>query len=114
MVYDYDDADIPDVGADETFLVGGDSGGPSFVVENGALAIVGIYSFHAFDSVSGDPVLSGDSFVPSYIDELNAVMLREETLALVPEPCTWQLWILAGLVGALSVRGSRRCRPCAR
>jgi hypothetical protein len=38
MFFNYD---VPGLGADETYLIGGDSGGPSFVIVNGKLALLG-------------------------------------------------------------------------
>ena len=70
MIYDFDDNDVIDVGGDETFLEGGDSGGPSFTVWNGQLALLGIHWYHDKDSVWE----SGDTFVPAYIDDINANM----------------------------------------
>jgi hypothetical protein len=93
MQFDYD---IPGLGADETFLISGDSGGPSFVVQDGALALVGIHYYNSLDSQHPFPpqdgYYSGDSFVPFYIDQLNANMGTEHVTIVVPEPGA--LWLL--------------------
>ena len=93
MIYDFDDNDVIDVGGDETFLEGGDSGGPSFTVWNDRLALLGIHWFHDTDSLWE----SGETFVPAYIDDINAAMAGE-SLTVVPEPTTLALWVV-GLIG---------------
>jgi len=92
-------------GANEAYLEGGDSGGPSFAVANGSLALLGI---HFVDSGPVyDGATSGDSFVPFYVDQLDANMVGQQvTLAVVPEPVTMvSLFIgLAGLAGHIRKR----------
>jgi hypothetical protein len=56
-------------GADEAYLMTGDSGGPSFVVIDEKLALAGIHYYN----YGPNPVIgcaSGDSFVPAYLDQL--------------------------------------------
>lgn len=86
----------------ETFLQPGDSGGPSFVVDGGALKLAGIHSFIATDvSISDfgpsqefdyktseawtDPIstrnISFDNFVPSYASQIYALTVPEPTSA---------------------------------
>ena len=62
MFYSYD---ADGLGDDECYLYPGDSGGPSFVVFNGKLALVGIHWY-----INAFPPSSIDSFVPHYIDIL--------------------------------------------
>ena len=64
MEYNYEGP--PDgLGDDENLLKSGDSGGPSFVVFNDELALVGI---HWYNNLAITPKISGDSFVPYYIE----------------------------------------------
>jgi hypothetical protein len=84
--YDYDNNDIPSVGGDETMLQGGDSGGPSFTIVNSSLTLLGIHW-----ALTVAPNGSLDTFVPAYVDAINAVLAsRNQTLSLVsipaPEP----------------------------
>ena len=83
MLYDFDDNDVIDVGGDETFLQSGDSGGPSFASWNGELVLLGIHWFNG--KPSAGPWYSGDTFVPSYVGDINSKM-SGETLTVVPEP----------------------------
>lgn len=63
----------PDVengqGADEAYVMSGDSGGPSFVVIDGELALAGIH-YYNYGSTPIPGYASGDSFVPAYLDQL--------------------------------------------
>ena len=52
-------------GANEAYLEPGDSGGPSFEVVNGSLALVGIHFVNS--GAVYDGAESGDSFVPFYV-----------------------------------------------
>ena len=81
MEYDYNTT--TGLGADECYLMVYDSGGPSFVNVGGRLALVGIHYYN-----DGTPPAngksSGDSFVPYYIDQLNAHMAGEQLQTLAP------------------------------
>jgi hypothetical protein len=111
ITYDYDNPG--GVGADEARVAGGDSGGPSFVIANGAPALVGIHWFNYADDTVGEfgdsPTGSGDSFVSAYIDEINAELAlfgESLTITSTPEPSSL---LLAGLLfGPLA--GMRRRR----
>ncbi|AOS84921.1 hypothetical protein BIU88_12750 [Chlorobaculum limnaeum] len=98
--YDYDNNDAPSVGGDETYLITGDSGAPSFTVVNSSLSLLGIHWSHTH-STAVEGASSYDSFVPEYVDEINTV-LAEKTQSLqlsvpVPEPnVIWYLMIIAG------------------
>jgi hypothetical protein len=93
MEYDYNT--ISGFGADECYLIGGDSGGPSFVDYNGRLALVGIHYYNGGTPGPEDlGPISGDSFVPYYIPQLNANM-GGEVVSVVPEPGTLLLLIVA-------------------
>jgi hypothetical protein len=85
MIYNYD---VPGLGGDETFLISGDSGGPSFAIVDDALALVGIHYFNSLDSEHplppADGYYSGDSFVPYYVDQLNAHMGSEHVTLVMP------------------------------
>ncbi len=101
MIFDYDDDNVIDVGGDETKLVSGDSGGPSFTPWNGELTLMGIHWF--IDTDADGKELSGDTFVPAYINAINDAM-DGESLTVVPEPATMALWLLALLGLAVSWR----------
>jgi hypothetical protein len=76
MLYDYDFNDFPFVGGDETCLVAGDSGAPSFTVFNAKLYLIGIHW-----ASTKNPTGSQDTFVPMYFDEINKILsVRGQTL----------------------------------
>ena len=90
MEYDYNT--VSGLGADECYLIGGDSGGPSFVDVNGQLALVGIHYYNGGTPGPGDiGPISGDSFVPYYINQLNANMGGSRVSVVVPEPASLAL-----------------------
>ncbi|MFM7133180.1 MAG: dockerin type I domain-containing protein [Planctomycetota bacterium] len=72
-------------GASDCHLIGGDSGGPSFALVGGRLALVGVHFTTNDTNGVPDPEdswpfgygWSGDSFVPFYIDQLDANMGAE-------------------------------------
>jgi len=67
--------DYPDVGGpQDIYFEGGYSGSPSFVIENGALALVGV---HSDIQIRPGFMRNFDAFVPEYMDELDAVMESE-------------------------------------
>jgi hypothetical protein len=102
MEYDYNTA--TGLGADECYLIGGDSGGPSFVDVDGQLALVGIHYYNmGTPDVMDWGMISGDSFVPYYIDQLNANM-GADSVTTVPEPATMSLLALGGF----AILGRRR------
>ena len=103
MFFNYD---LPGVGADESYLMGGDSGGPSFAVVNGQLALLGEHfsnwgtcgqpgapgnvgpTINDGILVGGDPNTSNpansvgqwwsvDGFVPDYVSTINAQMAAD-------------------------------------
>ena len=96
MFFNYD---VPGVGPDETYLIGGDSGRPSFAVVDGKLALLGEH-FSTYGTSGllipvdgGDPKASDgswwsvDGFVPAYIDQLNSVLPADQQVTtVVPEP----------------------------
>ena len=75
-------------GPGDCHLIGGDSGGPSFVLVGGRLALVGVHFTTNDTNGVPDPEdswpfgygWSGDSFVPFYIDQLNANMGAERVV----------------------------------
>jgi len=87
FLFDYDNPG--GVGADESYLQRGDSGGPSFVIYEDTPALVGIH-WLMWQS-GGYPVTVGsaDTFVPHYVDQIAAAM-DGESLIRLPEPVlTW-------------------------
>lgn len=58
-------------GGDDCHGEGGDSGGPSFATTTSGLAIVGIHT--AILNAAGT-ITTIDSFIPHYVDEINAVL----------------------------------------
>jgi hypothetical protein len=100
FVFNYDN---PGLGADESYVVAGDSGGPSFHIYSGKPSLVGIHWFQ-----TSGPDGSGDSLVPYYIDNIQAWMNTQpggETLTLVPEPSSL---VLAGVAVACAGRVLRK------
>ena len=88
------------MGADECYLIGGDSGGPSFTVVGGAPALVGIHWFNEWTNPQTNLIASGDSFASYYIDQINAAMSGEVVLmALVG----WLGTIIGPVVGAFII-----------
>jgi hypothetical protein len=87
----------------ENFLIGGDSGGPGFVIgPNGQLEIVGINWWNGtVSTLNGDIPASGDTYVPQYIDEINQLMG-------VPEPSSLILSAVGGLGLVAFLRRRRR------
>jgi hypothetical protein len=110
MFYNYD---VPGVGPDETYLIGGDSGAASFAVVDGKLALLGEH-FSTYGTSGlipydgGSPKASDgswwsvDGFVPAYLDQLNAVLpANQQVSTVVPEPSAMTL-LASFLVAALS------------
>jgi hypothetical protein len=112
--FDYDNSDTPSVGNDETFIQVGDSGAPTFTVVEGKLAVLGVHwaitdSFPATNE--GESTV--DTFVPSYVSDLNAVLDdQSQAVSLVPEPGTALLLGMALLGWA--VRRPRAARTLER
>jgi hypothetical protein len=115
MFYNYD---VPGVGASESYLMGGDSGGPSFAVVNGKLALLGEhFSNWGTSGLPGAPGnvwptagdgswWSVDGFLPAYIDQLDANM-GGQSITTIPEPATLSL-LLLGAIGLVRTRRARR------
>jgi hypothetical protein len=111
MEYDFDT--VNGLGADECYLIGGDSGGPTFVDAGGLLALVGI---HYYNAGTPGPLdlgpISGDSFVPYYIDQLNTNMGGESVRVVVPEPGTLILLLVALLPATWTVLRRKTVELC--
>jgi hypothetical protein len=85
MRYYYDPyASKNTVGADEAYLASGDSGGPSFTVVGGALALLGTHSANTGGPPPVSPAYSEDSFLPSYINWLDGQMTGQQVAVVVP------------------------------
>lgn len=87
-------------------LIGGDSGGPSFVEYAGQLALVGIHYWSCGTSFGA---CQGDSFVPFYSDQIAAAMGTEQLtyVGAVPEPASWVM-MFTGLVVVGGISWQRR------
>jgi hypothetical protein len=112
FIYDFDNPG--GVGADEARVEGGDSGASSFVIANGAPALVGIHWFQ-YDArdFSGGKLGSGDSLVSSFVDEINAAIAatgsleRVQSITAIPEPSTLIL-VAAPFLFVLARRQTRK------
>ncbi len=83
----------PDYVLYESLVIGGDSGAPFFIEQNGALLLLGINSFQ-FQDTNMNPVASGISYIGNsavFIDQFIAV-------SSVPEPATIVLLAVVGLL----------------
>ncbi len=87
FLYDFDNPG--GTGDDESYLQGGDSGGPSFVIHNGDPALVGIHWFIWEDDDDPSLIGSGDTFVPAYVDHINTAMVGEQVTLLPTPEFTW-------------------------
>lgn len=98
--FDYDNDDTPSVGGDETFVQVGDSGAPSFTVHDGELTVLGIHWAITDDfPATNEGESSVDTFVPSYIASLNAVLAdKSQSVKVVPEPSA-AMFVLIGATG---------------
>ncbi len=88
------------VGGDETYLWFGDSGAPTFAIYDGELALLGVHWSITDTTAPFEGESSIDTFIPSYIDDLDAVMTTGYGGAIltVPEPS-----VLLLLVSAASI-----------
>ncbi len=60
---------------DDAYFEGGDSGSPSFIINNGQLAITGTHSALVSSSFGGTQTfVNYDTFTPEYFDRLNAAL----------------------------------------
>lgn len=86
------DYDVPGLGEDETYLISGDSGGPSFAVVNGTLALLGehfsTYGTSGLIPFDGGPPQAGDGswwsvhgFVPAYVSQLNSALPIDQQIS---------------------------------
>ncbi len=93
---------IPPLNHDEFAVESGDSGSPTFMIQNGQLSLLGAH-YALFSNNGSQPFISVDSFLPDYRDNIN-------TLISVPEPGTLALGGLgaAGAVGCWLRRRTRR------
>jgi hypothetical protein len=108
---DYNNLDTPSVGGDETFLQGGDSGGPTFNVVSGQLALIGIHWAISDEFPrTNEGELFVDSAVPAYIPDINGVLASQgQALMVIPEPSSELLLCCILALGVATTR--RRSRP---
>lgn len=104
MAYAYDfNASLPG----EFHVIAGDSGGGSFVNLGNQLALTGAH--YGLDTTDNT---SADSYLPFYIDQLNAAMLSNTpyslTLAPIPEPSSL---VFAAFASVVAIRRLRRRAP---
>ncbi|MEM6911229.1 MAG: hypothetical protein AAF555_06555 [Verrucomicrobiota bacterium] len=86
---------------DDARLESGDSGSPTFVIQEGQLALAGT---HTAILESGNLTTSYDSSVGSYLDQIQATLaLDGYSLTVIPEPST-SLLLLSGLLPLLRRR----------
>jgi hypothetical protein len=96
MFFNYD---VPGVGLDETYLMPGDSGGPSFAVVGGRLALLGEH-FSNYGTSGQVPYDAGgpkasdgsywsvDGFLPYYVGQINAILPLDQQIAVITvTPC---------------------------
>jgi hypothetical protein len=118
MFFNYD---VPGVGLSESYLMGGDSGGPSFSVYDGQLVLMGEhFSNWGTSGLPGAPGnvwptagdgswWSVDGFLPNYVGQIDASLPADQQIALVqpvPEPITMTTLALA--LGGLGAYLKRR------
>lgn len=71
-------------GNNDAYFENGDSGSPSFIIQDGRLAVVGTHSALATTSFSR---INYDTFTPAYVNQLNAALAPSgRQVTLVPEP----------------------------
>lgn len=85
-LFDFDDPG--GAGSDESYLQSGDSGGPSFILHNGAPALVGVHWFIWEDEANPSIYGSGDTFLPEYLAEIDAAM-DGQRVTVVSSALTW-------------------------
>jgi len=110
----------------EFYLIGGDSGGPSFMPYNGQLTLLGgHYGVSNPTTTPNDGDVSADSFLPYYIDQMQSAMALDTdashvsgyslNVIPVPEPGTFVLLSLTAVTlgGGRWLRGRRPARDAA-
>ncbi len=94
----------------EFYLIGGDSGGPLFTRDGNDFALLGTHYGHSGTDTPRPGVdFSASTFLPSYVDDLNAAMAPtgfQVTLAPVPEPTA--VLAVGGLVIGVGMVRRRR------
>lgn len=106
ITFDDDRLTPESLGADEAFLISGDSGAPLFITTGDDLVLTGINWF-TNPASGGDLRYSGSTFVPNYISEINLILAADGeslTLVSVPEPSS----VLCLTLGALTLLRRRR------
>lgn len=110
-IFDFDPLGPNGFAPDEALLTSGDSGSALLMPFDGQLTLLGTHSDVYLDR---SPEASASTFVPFYIDQLNALMAPtgfQVTVIAIPEPGTMALAASAGLAG-LAWRSRRRFRNC--
>lgn len=99
IIFDDNRGTPESLGADEAYLQGGDSGAPVFVTSGTDLVLTGVNWFNGFYDEEPSQLLSGASFLPNYISEIETIVNaggESLTLVSVPEPSTMTLLALSG------------------
>jgi hypothetical protein len=109
-----------EIGDRKTYLIGGDSGGPSFAVVDGKLAILGEH-FSTYGTSGLVPFDGGapkasdgswwsvDGFLPAYIPQLNSVLpANQQVTMVVPEPSAIMLLVAITLTIPIAIRKRRK------
>ncbi len=100
--------------ANDARFEGGDSGSPTFLVENGTLALAGVHGALQTTSFATLTTYTNyDTSVSFYINEVNNILAADGyQLTVVPEPRA--IFLLLVAVGGIAVVGRNRLRDPAR
>jgi hypothetical protein len=92
FIYDTDAGD-----QDDAYLVGGDSGSPSFALVNNRPALVGL---HLAADITATTRINIDTFVPHYVDAINTLLAPEgyQLIPAYPDPVSLSAEIATGQI----------------
>ena len=99
-IYSYDN---PGVGNDESQVMVGDSGGPSFFLYAGASpAVVGV---HWFEGTANNTTISGDTLVPGYLQSAGSTSYIQGTMNAIGNPNNETLTTTSPVLGDFNLDG---------